>query len=412
MSSSYANALSGLIANSTALDVVGNNLANMNTQGFKESDVLFEDAMNAANASLQVGSGVGSTLTSTDFTQGSIQTTGGPLDAAIQGNGFFVVQDPAGNTAYTRDGSFNLNSSGDLVTSSGDLVQGWTAVAGVVNASGPTSAISVPALSALPPSATANMTMTANLNASSPVGTTFSTPIQVVDSLGNTHTLTVTFTETAANTWGYAVTIPGQDVKGGAQGTPISLASGNLTFNADGQLTAPAAGAPVNVKTATTMADGADALNINWNLYDSNNNPLVTQFAETSASSGTTQDGVQPGTATGVSLQNGGELVASYSNGQQVTIAQLAVASVSNPDSMVQESNNNFVLGNDTLTPSVGASGTGERGTVVGGSLEASNVDMATQFTNLIVYQRGYEAASKVITTQNQMDQMLLQINT
>jgi flagellar hook protein FlgE len=408
--SSYANALSGLLANTTALDVVGNNLANMNTQGFKSSNVLFEDEINAASATLQVGSGVGQTITSADFTQGAIQTTNGPLDAAIQGNGFFVVQNSAGTTSYTRDGSFSLNSSGQLVTSSGDLVQGWTAANGVLNASGPTSAITVPSLTSIAPSATANMTVTANLDAASAVGATFSTPIQVVDSLGNTETLTVGFTETAANAWTYNVTIPGQDVKGGTAGTPISLATGSLTFNASGQLTSPAAGTPINLKTTTTLSDGASALDVNWNLYDSNNNSLLTQFAETSASSGTTQDGVQPGTATGVTLQNGGALVASYSNGQQVTIAQVAVASIANPDTLIATSNNKFSLGVNTLTPSVGTPGTGERGTVVGGSLESSNVDMATEFTNLIVYQRGYEAASKVITTQNQMDQMLLQI--
>ncbi len=384
--SSYSIALSGLLANTNALDVVGNNLSNMNTQGFKESDILFEDAFNTANSSLQLGNGVRSTHTNTDFSEGSIETTNGPLDAAISGSGFFVVQDTSGNTAYTRDGSFSLNSTGELVTSSGDLVQGWTAVGGVLSASGATSAISIPSLTSLPPSATANMTMTANLDASSAAGASFSTPIQVVDSLGNTHTLSVDFTETTPGTWSYNVTIPGEDVTGGTAGTPTSLAKGSLTFDSSGKLTSPAAGAPAVVTTATTMSDGAAALNINWNLYDSNKNPLLTQFAEASASSGTTQDGVQPGTATGVTLQNGGELVASYSNGQQITIAQIAVASVGNPDSMIATSNNKFTLGADTLTPSVGAPGTGERGTVVGGSIEASNVDMAAQFTNLIVY--------------------------
>lgn len=410
--SSYSIALTGLLANTTALDVVGNNLSNMNTQGFKGDDVLFEDAFNTANQSLQVGAGVGSTITTTDFTQGAITSTGQPLDAAIQGNGFFVVQDAEGNTSYTRDGSFSLNAAGDLVTSSGDLVQGWTSVDGVLNPSGPTSSISIPALSSTPPSATANMTVTANLDASATTGTTFSTPLQVVDSLGNTQTLSINFTETAANTWSYTVTIPGEDVSGGTAGTPSSLATGTLTFNASGQLTSPAAGTPVSVKTSGTLTDGAAALNINWNLYDSSGNPQLTQFAEASAATGTTQDGVQPATATGVTLQNGGDLVASYSNGQQVTIAQLAVASIGNPDTLIAASNNNFTLGTDTLTPSVGTAGSGDRGTIVGQSLEGSNVDMATEFTNLIVYQRGYEAGSKIITTQTQMDQMLFQIQT
>ncbi len=408
--SSYSIALSGLLANTTALDVVGNNLSNMNTQGFKEDNVLFEDAFNTANESLQVGAGVGSTITSTDFTQGTIQSTGQPYDAAIQGNGFFVVQSPSGDTSYTRDGSFSLNSAGDLVTSSGDLVQGWTASGGILNASGPTSAISIPLLTSTPPSATANMTVTANLDASSPVGTTFSAPIQVVDSLGNTQTLTVTFSETAANSWSYNVTIPGADVSGGVAGTPTSLATGNLTFNAQGQLTGPAANAPVSVKTAGALTDGAAALSVNWNLYDSGGNPLISQYAEASATTGTTQDGVLPATATGVTLQNGGDVVATYSNGEQVTVAQLAVASIENPDTLIAASNNNFTLGTDTITPSVGTAGTGERGTIVGESLESSNVDMATEFTNLIVYQRGYEAGSKIISTQSQMDQMLLQI--
>ncbi len=368
--------------------------------------------MNAVNATLQVGSGVNSTITSTNFTQGSLQTTNGPLDAAIQGNGFFVVQNAAGTTtSYTRDGSFSINSAGDLVDSTGDMVQGWSAVSGVLNASGPTSAISIPSLTSLPPTATANMTLTANLDASATKGTTFSTPIQVVDSLGSQHTLTVTFTETAANTWSYEVDIPGADVTGGTAGTPTSLEKGTLSFDSSGKLTSPASGSPDLLVTSAAMTDGAAALKINWNLFDSNNNPLVTQFAEASASSATTQDGVQPGTATGVTLQNGGQLVASYSNGQQVTIAQLAVASIANPDSLIAVSDNKYTLGADTLAPSVGTAGTGDRGNVLGGQLEASNVDMATEFTNLIVYQRGYEASSKVLTTQNQMDQMLLAIN-
>src|ERR1700722_13936350 len=125
--SSYYTALSGLLANSTALDVVGNNLANMNTQGFKSESTLFEDEMSAANASLQVGSGVQSTSTQTNFTQGTLQSTGEPLDAAVQGNGFFVVQNPSGNTMYTRDGTFSLSSTGQLEDASGNLVQGWMA---------------------------------------------------------------------------------------------------------------------------------------------------------------------------------------------------------------------------------------------------------------------------------------------
>ena len=408
--SSYSTALSGLLANTTALNVVGDNLANMNTQGFKADEVGFETAMNQATESLQIGAGVGSTTTTRNFTQGNIQNTGGALDAAIQGNGFFVAQDANGDTMYTRDGTFNLNSSGQLVTQSGALVQGWMATNGVVNASGATGPITVPLLSSQPPVPTANMSLDANLNASAAKNDTFSTPIQVYDSLGDAHTLSVTFTNTGANAWTYNVNIPGQDLTGGTAGTSTSIATGSLTFDSSGNLKTPAAPGTVNVKNTTALADGAATLNINWNLYNAAGNSLVTQFAQTSASTGTSQDGSAPATVTGVSLQNGGQLVASYSNGSQKALAQVAVASVSNPDTMIALPNNMYSVGIDSSTPSVGAAGTGGRGNLVAQSVEASNVDMATEFTNLIVFQRGYEANSKVITTLNQMDQTLLAI--
>jgi len=408
--SSFSTPLSGLLANEQALNVVGDNIANSNTQGFKSNSVLFEDAMNEASASLQIGAGVGSTLTSRNFTQGSVQTTGGAYDAAIQGGGFFIMQDSNGNTTYTRDGSFSLNSTGQLVNSSGDVVQGWTAVNGVVNPSGPVSAISVPALSSQAPTPSANMTVSANLNASAAVGDSFSAPIQVVDSLGNTHTLTATFTNTAPLTWSYNVTIPGSDLTGGKAGVATSLATGTLTFNDAGVLTSPAAGKPIAVKTTTGLADGATDLNINWSLFDSSNNPLITQYASASTSTGTTQDGIQAATVTGTSLQNGGMLVATYSNGTTQTLAQIALASISNPNTLLALSNNQYQVNLGTTTPSVGASGTSTRGAIVAGSLEASNVDMATELTNLIVYQRGYQADSKTITAIDQMQQTLLNL--
>jgi len=408
--SSYSTALSGLLASSTALNVVGDNLANMNTTGFKSDEVQFEDAFNDATANLQVGGGVGATLTSTNFTQGTLETTNGPLDAAVQGNGFFVVTNSEGNTLYTRDGSFQMNSSGQLTTATGELVQGWMAVNGTVTPSGAVSDITVPSLQSQPPQATTTMSLSANLNANAAVGDTFSTPIQVVDSLGNPQTLTVTFTNTGPGAWSYAVTIPGQDLQGGKAGTTTQLAKGNIGFDSNGNLNSPASPGTVNLTNSTALADGAATLNINWNLYDANGNGTITQVAQPSAASGTSQNGVQPGQVTGISLENGGTLVANYSNGQQATIAQVALASVANPDSMIAVSNNEYTLGPSTVTPSIGAAGTSDRGNIVAGSIETSNVDMATEFTNLIVYQRSYEANSKVITTLSQMDQMLLQI--
>jgi flagellar hook protein FlgE len=409
--SSFYTALSGLTADTTALDVVGDNLANMNTQGFKSNNINFEDAMNEATASLQIGAGVGSTVTDRDFSQGNISSTGQPLDLAIQGSGFFMVQSPSGQTMYTRDGTFSLNSSGQLEDANGDLVQGWMGANGVVNASGATGPITVPLLNSRPPVATQNMTLSANLDANAAVGDTFSTPIQVYDSLGNAQTLSVTFTNTGAGAWSYEVDIPGQDLTGGKSGTETSLAKGTLTFDANGNLETPAPGTPITVTNTTALADGAATLNINWNPYDSSNNPTLTGFAQTSAASGSTQDGSAAATVTGVQLNNGGIMVATYSDGTTQNLAQVAVANVSNPSSMIATNNNDYLLGSGTITPSVGGAGTGGRGNLVGQSIEASNVDMATEFTDLIVYQQGYEANSKVLTTISQMDQTLLQIN-
>jgi len=255
------------------------------------------------------------------------------------------------------------------------------------------------------------MTVAANLNASASVGDSFSAPVQVVDSLGNTHTLTVNFTNTAPLTWKYDVTIPGEDLTGGTAGTPSSLTTGTLTFDSGGILTSPVAGTPVSVATTTGLSDGAADLNINWNLFDSTNNPLVTQYASASTTTGSTQDGIQAATVTGVSLQDGGMLVATFSNGAHRTLAQLAVASISNPDTLLAINNNQYVVGVGTTTPSIGASGTSTRGNIVSGALEASNVDMATELTNLIVFQRGYQADSKAITAIDQMQQTLLAMN-
>ena len=219
------------------------------------------------------------------------------------------------------------------------------------------------------------------------------------------------FTNTGPGAWSYEVDIPSTQITGGKAGTVTSLAKGTLTFGSDGDLTSPAAGKPINITNGTALADGAATLNINWNLYDANNNSTVTGFAQTSAASGTTQDGSAAATVTGVSMENGGLLVANYSDGTQQSLAQVAIANVANPNSMIATDNNNYLVGPSTITPSVGAANTGGRGSLVSQSIEASNVDMATEFTNLIVYQQGYEANSKVLSTIDQMDQTLLAIN-
>ncbi|HSP67230.1 MAG TPA: flagellar hook protein FlgE [Bryobacteraceae bacterium] len=407
---SFSTALSGLAANNTALDVVGNNLANLNTTGFKNDSILFKDIMGQTSGSTVIGAGVATTGTSKQFTQGSIQPTAGPLDAAIEGNGLFVLRSGAGATLYTRAGSFKFDGTGTLVTGTGEKVQGWSSVNGVLSTNGNIGDISITAIASQSPTATTKMSLAANLDASAPTGTTFGTPLQVVDSLGVTHVLTYTFTKTGSNAWDYDVTIPGQDLTGGTAGTPTSLAKGSLAFDSAGALTTPAAGAPVNIATTTGLTSGANDLVMDWSLYSPDGTSLITQFAQTSAASSTSQDGVLAAQLTGIKLGDNGTLMANFSSGKQIAIAQIALAAIGNPDSLVSAGNNNFTVGTETLTPTVGLPNTGNRGTILGGSLESSNVDLAREFTNLIIYQRGYQANAKVITSQDQIDQVLLNI--
>jgi flagellar hook protein FlgE len=412
--SGFSIALSGLTADTAALDIVGNNLANLNTTGYKDSTASFYDLLSesAAGGAIQIGGGVSEAQSAAQFTQGSIQLTGGAFDAAIQGNGFFMVKDSTGDTLYTRAGNFQLDANGNLVTSTGQNVQGWTAVNGVVNTSGAVGNITIPQNSLSTPSATTQFSMNLNLEANATVGdpdATFTAPVQVVDSLGSTHTLTATFTETAANTWTYSVTIPGQDLKTGTPGTPTQLATGTLTFDSNGNLATPAPPATVAV-AAKGLADGANDLTMNWNLLTPTGASTLTQYASPSALSGTTQDGVAATEITQVSISNGGAIQATYSDGSTSTVAQLALAGISNPDSLISVGQNSFEVGADTAAPAVGGPGTGSRGTIQGGALESSNVDIATEFTNLIVYQRSYEANSRVISTLDELTQDLLNL--
>jgi flagellar hook protein FlgE len=414
--SSFSIALSGLTADSDALDVVGNNLANLNTSGYKDSTVSFYDLLQSslAGGSTQIGGGVSAPQTERIFTQGSIQTTGGNYDAAINGNGFFVVQDPSGNTLYTRAGNFQLDANGNLVTATGQYVQGWTAQNGVVDTSVAIGDITIPSNALQTPSATQNFSLSMNLDAAGVVGQpsgSFTAPVQVVDSLGVTHDLTVNFTETAAGSWSYTVNIPGADLTSGTPGTPSSVATGTLTFGPNGILTAPAAPAQVPI-SITGLSDGANDMTINWNLATDggNGSPVVTQYSAASAVSASTQDGVPASQVTQVSIANGGAITAQFSNGNQLVIGQLALASVSNPDSLIAVGQNNYSVGADTATPVVGVPNTGTLGTVDGGALEASTVDIATEFTDLIVYQNSYEANSKVISVLDQVTQNLLNL--
>jgi flagellar hook protein FlgE len=427
MMDSFNIALSGLSANSSAIDTTGDNLANLNTIGFKSSSVDFLTLVSSSmsgGSPTESGSGVSKPLDLRQYTQGTVQTSANPLSVAIQGDGFFVVNG-GGATEYTRAGNFTVDQNGTLSTATGEKVQGWMAAAdGTLNASGALSNITIAANQVLPPSATTQFSANLNLDASGVAGAasgTYSTPMQVVDSLGITHNLTITFTKPAGTggtggtgnstpgTWNYAITAPASDF---TTAPSAPLVTGALSFDTNGNLTSPAAtdnGGAVDVNV-TGLADGAADLAIKWNLFNSNGTPSITQYASASSLAGSTQNGNTAAELSGISIANGGQVVATYSNGTQRTAAQLAMASISNPQSLVSVGNNNFAATANTATPAVGLPGSGGRGDVLSKSLEASNVDLATEFTNLITYERAYQADSKVITTTNDLMQSVVNL--
>lgn len=401
MFDSFNTAVAALNADGKAVDVIGNNLANLNTPGFKRSTVDFHD------------------LVAESFrepNQGAIQQTDGKMDAAVSGDGYFVVRNASGQLLYTRAGDFRMDANGHLETATGETVQGWVSATGNVNPNTAAGDITLPTPRGLMPAvATDEMSVDVNLNASAVVPSadaTYTAPIKVIDSLGTSHTLNITFTKTAANTWGYAISIPGEDVSPpGKAGTPYPIpgATGNLVFDpATGNLKPTAAPPAVDppVKIAIKgLSDGAADLSINWDLFNPDTTPHFTQFAQTSSLSGSSQTGIAAGQITGYSLEDGGKIVADYSNGKQLVVAQIALASIRNPDSLEDAGGNNYRLTAASAAPVIGPAETGGRGKIVGGSLEGSTSDIAKEFTSLMIFQRSYQANARVITTADEISQ-------
>lgn len=408
MFTSFSTALSALGAHTTAVDVVGNNLANLNTAGYKSSVVAFSDlvtqSLGAGLGTTQVGFGVARPTTIRQFSQGAIQASSGPLDIAIQGDGFLVVRDPnTGAQLYTRGGNLQVNKEGQLVTATGFLIQGWNSVAGELDTTQPATGVIVPVGSLRTPEATNNISFDLNLDAAGTTGpppASFSTSIEVYDSLGVSHVISVQFEKTAApGEWNYSISIPDADVA-----SPIAPVTGAIQFDEYGVLSSPDALAASPSITATGLNSGAADLTINWNLWDGVA-PRLTQYSQPSAVAANAQDGFAASQLTTVAIGDGGVVLAQYSNGQQVAVGQLAMASIRNPESMIAVGNNNFQLSARSALPAIGVAGTGGRGEILGGSVEFSTVDIAKEFTNLIVLQRGYQANARVVTAVDEISQ-------
>ncbi|MGA8109918.1 MAG: flagellar hook-basal body complex protein, partial [Acidobacteriaceae bacterium] len=312
-----------------------------------------------------------------------------------------------GLTSFTRDGDFTVNSQGQLVSQSGQLVMGYPAVNGVVSTSSALGPISVNQASNIPAVSTSSFSMDTNLNAGASVGDQFSTPITVYDSLGTSHVLTVTYTNTAASTWSYNVSIPSSDV-GGSATASTTLATGSLTFDSSGNLTSPSS--PVSGINVTGLADGAAPMSLSWNLTGPAGVSYLTQQDATSATSSTSQNGYGVGTLTGYSILSDGTVEGQFSNNQTLSLGKLAVASFANPQGLTELGGNDFQATFASGTPNIGQAGAGGNGTITGGAVEESNVNLSTEFANMIVAQQTYEANAKVLTTMDQVSQATIQL--
>jgi flagellar hook protein FlgE len=406
----FSIALTGLQADSTALNVIGNNLSNLNTTAFKGQTTTFEDlfyqqlGVSGSGEDIQAGAGVKVAGTSSDFSQGSLTTTTNSTDMALNGDGFFVAQNGASNE-LTRDGNFQLSNTGVLQTTDGLPVMGFAAANGVVSSTGNLTPISLPIGGNTAAYATQNFSIDGNLDATSAVGGQFTTSVQMFDSLGETHTATVTFTKASATNWNYAITLPSGD----ATGTPVNN-TGTLIFNSSGVLTSTATSAatPVVTTPAVNLAgiqfpgltDGAAPLTVDWNLFSSTTGlPTVAQSASASNATASSQDGYASGTYQSFTVDTKGLVSATFSNGHTQVMGQLAIASVANEGGLTKIGANNYITSAASGAASFEAAGVGTRGSIQDDALEGSNVDISTEFSELIIAQRAFQANSKTVTT-------------
>ncbi len=403
----FSTPLSGLNASSSALATISNNLANINTDGYKSQSTVFSDVFyqnlgtSGNNNPIQTGFGVKVEGTSINLTNGNVSSTGVNSNMALDGSGYFVTTDASGGLSYTRSGDFTTNTSGQLVTPGGDLVMGFPATGGVVNTNASLQAINVGG-GASTASATSNFSMTTNLDASAAVGDTYSpTPLAVYDSLGGSHLLSINYTKTGADTWSYNVSVPSSDIQNGT-GTSTSLGSGTLTFDSSGALSTPTGN--LQLTSVGPFTDGAASMGPTWELSTSSSS-LITQTASTSTSSAQTQNGYAAGTLSGYSVLADGTVQGTFSNGETHAVGRVAVANFANPEGLQLQGNNQYQVTASSGQAVVGTAGTGGRGTIIGSSVEQSNVDVATQLSDLIVAQRSYEANAKAITTLDQIEQ-------
>ncbi|HUW61490.1 MAG TPA: flagellar hook protein FlgE [Candidatus Bathyarchaeia archaeon] len=431
MGSAMYTGVTGLLAHQRRMDVVANNIANVNTTGYRSARVQFQDLFSqtlqggsgpvgnfGGTNPLQVGLGVGIGSIDTDFGQGPLFSTGVSSDLAIQGSGFFVVG-LGGENFYTRDGTFSLNSLGQLIDpATGMHVRGYMADPnGVVPLDTPLTDLSVPVGSAAIVRATESASLAGNLDAASTTGATIERTIRVYDSLGTPRDIHLTFTQhdqvddggTMYNAWLWSASYDGTDVTNVPAGD-----SGVLLFNSDGAFHAEGA---LNTGTGTftsraalpsqnqvsVASVGAGGAQPTLPFEFALNFDYVTDLDQASDITVTSQDGFPRGTLQSFSIGGNGIISGTFSNGLTQVLGQIALASFSNVGGLARRGDNMFAETTASGVPQVGRPQTGGRGSVSGGVLEGSNVDLGSQFSNMIVTQRGFQANARIISAADVM---------
>ena len=423
-------AVSGLSAQSSAFSNISDNVANSQTTGFKGTNTTFTDYLTDSTASRNDSGSVAARPEYLNSVQGTISSSTNALAMAISGNGFFQVSKVSNDATgapslssqqeYTRDGNFTLDSSGYLVNDTGEALNGWAAdpTTGIINET--TAAPLKINQSAYSPVPTSTVTLSANLPATPTANTPVSSQVNVYDATGTVHTVSLTWTQNANNDWSVAVTAPdaatpavgGAEIQfGSTSGNPVSAGTIGSITNDTGSVssTSYAAGGAASLTFSADFGSGAQPITLNLGTFGQPNG--LTQYAGTSYTlAGISQNGVPPGSFSGVTTESSGNIVANYNNGQTRIVARVPLVSFAAPNALQRQDGQAF-----TATEASGAgltnnAGTGGAGTLVTSSIEGSNVDIATEFTKLIVAQQAYAANAKVITTANTMLQQTLDI--
>jgi flagellar hook protein FlgE len=413
LSGALSSAITALSAQSQALAIISDNIANSQTTGYKTNSALFESLVtSSSSASSYSSGGVTSSARSNISTQGLLTTTTNSTDIAIQGNGFFPVTSSltGGSTLYTRNGTFSIDSSGYLVND-GSYLLGWrTDASGAVvgNASSDTLVPIDTSIAATSGSATTATTIAANLPADAAVGATFTSSMSVYDSLGTANTVQVTWKKTADNSWsaGFGDPTLSSDP---TKTTGTTSGSISVVFNSDGSL-ASATPATIGISGWT---DGAAASTITMNLGTAGQTDGLSQYASGATTpavdvTSISSDGLPYGKLSSVAVGDNGVVNATYSNGQTIAIYKIPVATFTAPDGLQAESNGLYAATADSGNAVVQASGTNGAGTVYGSELEASTTDTNTEFSSMISAQQAYSAASQVITAVDKMFDTLI----